>query len=122
MMEDRITEHFRRGEFACRCGCGADGVDRRLVESLETVREVLGRPMRIVSGVRCAAHNAAVGGKPGSAHLAGLAADVAAADGRERFLLVDLAVAAGFRRIGVARDFVHLDLSRELPEPSLWLY
>jgi uncharacterized protein YcbK (DUF882 family) len=121
-VSDRITTHFTRSEFACRCGCGADGIDERLVASLETMREVLGQPLRVRSGIRCAAHNAAVGGAPGSAHLRGLAADVAVADGRERFLIVDLAVAAGFRRIGVARDFVHLDLARDLPTPTLWMY
>lgn len=121
-MDDKMSAHFRRSEFACRCGCGADGVDEKLVATLELVRETLGSPLRIVSGVRCPAHNRAVGGTSESAHLSGLAADVAVASGRERFLLIDLAIAAGFRRVGVARDFVHLDLAKNLPSPALWLY
>ena len=78
--------------------------------------------MRVTSGVRCPEHNQKVGGSVVSPHMQGLAVDLAAADGMERFLLVDLAIAAGFRRVGVGRDFVHMDLSREHPRPRLWTY
>lgn len=47
-----------------------------LVAMLQRARTSQGRPLRIVSGVRCAKHNRAVGGSPGSQHLIGRAADV----------------------------------------------
>lgn len=46
-----------------------------LAEGLEQVRALLGGPMRINSGYRCAPLNAAVGGAKQSAHMEGYAAD-----------------------------------------------
>lgn len=70
------SPHFKRAEFACRCGCGADDISPYLVACLEDVRKALDLPLIITSGVRCEKHNAAVGGVPNSRHLYGEAADV----------------------------------------------
>lgn len=65
------SPHFKRAEFACRCGCGADDISPYLVACLEDVRKALARPIIVTSGVRCETHNAAVGGVPNSQHLHG---------------------------------------------------
>jgi zinc D-Ala-D-Ala carboxypeptidase len=49
---------------------------RRLCETLEQVRSVLGKPITINSGFRSAAVNQAVGGVPTSEHCDGRAADI----------------------------------------------
>lgn len=72
------SPHFKRAEFACRCGCGADDISPYLVACLEDVRKALARPIIVTSGVRCETHNAAVGGVPNSRHLYGEAADITA--------------------------------------------
>lgn len=74
-----ISKHFNRSEFACKCGCGFDVVDVELVNTLETLRQLLG-PVSINSGCRCKAHNDSVGGSPHSQHLLGKAADVVVKD------------------------------------------
>ena len=48
---------------------------RRLAAGLEAVRSLLGGPLAISSGYRCAALNEAVGGSSTSQHLQGLAVD-----------------------------------------------
>jgi zinc D-Ala-D-Ala carboxypeptidase len=48
---------------------------RRLAAGLEAVQALLGAPLEISSGYRCAALNQAVGGSGTSQHLEGLAAD-----------------------------------------------
>ena len=48
---------------------------RRLAAGLEAVRSLLGGPLSISSGYRCAALNEAVGGSSTSQHLQGLAVD-----------------------------------------------
>jgi len=48
---------------------------RLLARGLDQVRQLLGHRLRINSGYRCAALNAAVGGAEGSQHTMGLAAD-----------------------------------------------
>jgi uncharacterized protein YcbK (DUF882 family) len=65
-----ITQNFSRWEFACKCGCGLDKIDTRIVERLQVIRDIISVPIIITSGCRCPAHNEKVGGKPGSYHLA----------------------------------------------------
>lgn len=73
--EMRLSQHFDREEFACKCGCGFDTVDAELLRVLENVREHFG-PVVVLSGCRCAHHNAEVKGAIGSQHLIGRAADI----------------------------------------------
>ena len=73
---DRISEHFRRSEFACPCGCGFDTVDATLLEVLERARNYFRAPITITSGCRCPTYNARVGGAKNSQHLRGRAADI----------------------------------------------
>jgi zinc D-Ala-D-Ala carboxypeptidase len=49
---------------------------RRLCETLEQVRSVLGKPLTVNSGYRSPAVNAHIGGKPTSQHCHGQAADI----------------------------------------------
>ena len=70
------TEHFKVSEFACKCGCGFDDIDQRVIDMAETLRQDLGVPVRVNSGCRCERHNARVGGVKGSKHVKGLAADL----------------------------------------------
>lgn len=68
--------HFQKSEFACKCGCGFDSIDYKLVSILESIRSHFGdRPVIITSGCRCAKHNAEVGGVQGSRHVLGKASD-----------------------------------------------
>src|SRR5262245_15246324 len=48
---------------------------KRLAAGLENVQALLGAPLEISSGYRCAALNEAVGGSGASQHLQGLAVD-----------------------------------------------
>jgi peptidoglycan hydrolase-like protein with peptidoglycan-binding domain len=77
-------KHFRREEFACKCGkCGGFPVEPslELARVLDKLRDHFGKPAHINSGVRCAAHNKAVGGASNSQHLYGTAADIATIEG-----------------------------------------
>lgn len=71
-----LSAHFKRSEFACKCGCGFDDVNPLLVEVLEDVRNHFDEPVFISSGCRCKQHNHAVGGKQHSQHVLGNAADI----------------------------------------------
>ena len=67
---------FQQSEFACKCGCGFDDINHRLVQILEDIRSHFGgHPVIITSGCRCPKHNAEVGGVQGSRHVLGKAAD-----------------------------------------------
>jgi uncharacterized protein YcbK (DUF882 family) len=79
-MDEQLTHNFRRSEFACKDGCGFDDIDLRVVKALQELRNMLGKPVHVLSGCRCEAHNQAVGGAGGSQHLLGKAADITIRD------------------------------------------
>jgi uncharacterized protein YcbK (DUF882 family) len=118
-----LTEHFSRKEFACQCNCGSDRISAELVSKLEIVRLMYGKPMKVTSGIRCDTHNQNVGGRDDSAHLDGLAADISAKGCFERDQLVGF-LRTHFSRMGIARNFIHIDVADEAgkPSPCLWVY
>lgn len=79
-----MSTHFRRSEFACKCGCGfglnSDDVSIDLIKRLEEIRAHFGKPVFITSACRCAKHNRSVGGASHSQHLLGTAADIIVRD------------------------------------------
>lgn len=104
-----LSKHFSRHEFACKCGCGFATVDYELLVILEKLREHLQQPITIVSGCRCSAHNAAVGGARDSQHMKGRAADIQVALSPE---LVHGHLATIYRgRYGLGKypTFTHID-------------
>ena len=70
------SNNFNVSEFACKCGCGFNIIDQRIINMAQTIRDALGVPVRVNSGCRCDKHNAKVGGVKGSKHTKGLAADL----------------------------------------------
>jgi uncharacterized protein YcbK (DUF882 family) len=120
--------HFKPKEFTCNCQglCDhQDLIDPELVVRLDRIRERIGKPIRITSGARCPRHNRKVGGAPLSAHLplqnTSYAADIFCPDNlfRREFLAGAIPL---FPRIGVGKDFIHVDLHPELPQNVLWVY
>lgn len=101
-MPNKISPHFRRAEFACKCGCGFDTADVDTLAVLDAVRAHFGKPVIITSGCRCAEHNRRVGGAPGSQHVLGRAADI--------------------RVVGVEPDAVYDWLAVNFPAASLGRY
>jgi zinc D-Ala-D-Ala carboxypeptidase len=71
-----LSKNFSQREFACHCGCGGADVEPELVEHLQELRDLIGKPVIVVSGFRCKAHNTAVEGAINSQHLVGRAGDV----------------------------------------------
>jgi uncharacterized protein YcbK (DUF882 family) len=113
-----LSAHFNRSEFACHGSShGAHAtVSSHLIQHLERLRALKGgRPLRIVSGVRCVPHNRAVGGASGSKHLEGIAADIP-----EGYATTEEAARAGFTGIGSrGRWAIHVDVRRS---PARWSY
>lgn len=71
-----VSKNFSRSEFACKCGCGFDAVDPRLITGLQALRDLADRPITINSACRCETHNKHVGGASRSYHKQGKAADI----------------------------------------------
>lgn len=109
--------HFTRTEFACKCGkCGGYPVEpvRELVEVADELREHFNAEVRVSSGVRCEAHNKAVGGVAGSRHKLGKAMDfcVHGVSGSIVKMYCDKLIKAGKLRYCYIIDgnYVHMDV------------
>lgn len=127
--------YFKPEEFSCKCGCEGRQIQLPLVEALDALRHLYGKPMTITSGYRCPQHNEKVSstGKTGP-HTTGLAADIGVS-GREAVVLLRLALSitnvqgSVFTGIGIqqkgAGRFLHLDMipdSASHKRPWMWSY
>ena len=108
--------YFKRAEFRCPCGrCGGFPVEPQesIARTVDEIRYRLGIPISIVdgggSGVRCAAHNAEVGGVANSQHLYGLAADLHSAASPAQMLAVAEDVMGHTGGIGLYSWGIHVD-------------
>jgi len=114
-------KYFQIEEFACPCCKKADMKEDFLV-MLDKARELAETPFVITSGFRCEKHNREVGGKDNSSHLKGYAADISALTSDKRYKIVYGLISAGFKRIGIGKEFIHADCDPELPKGVIWIY
>lgn len=120
----KLSKNFDSSEFACKCGCGYDTPNPELIRMLQVARDLYGKPIRITSGCRCIKHNRNVGGTANSAHISGMAVDIASPTGESRYLIIESLMAAGFKRIGInfKQRFVHADIDDSKPHPTIFSY
>lgn len=109
-----LSENFKSEEFACHC-CGElppDGMNPKLIDLLQAIRENISKRVSIVSGYRCEKHNKNVGGAKHSQHCLGTAADIKVegmdADDVQHFLVKHFNNQIG--GIGCYGTFTHVDV------------
>jgi len=126
-----LSKNFSRLEVQCPCGCGANKISSVLIEKLQKVRNIIGRPIVITSGVRCEFYNASLkNSSMNSSHIPdsygmGNAVDIACTTSKYRYELIQVAQKF-FNRIGIScgqyGGFVHLDVDRSKVQEVMWLY
>lgn len=108
------VDHFDRSEFKCKCGkCDGFPVEpsKELVSVLEKIRKYFGKPVVVNSGIRCANHNANVGGANKSQHLEGTAADIVVEGiAPERVAMYAETLLPKKGGIGRYKTFTHIDV------------
>jgi len=97
-------------------------MDEAFLAKLDNARVIADMPFIINSAWRSPKHNKEVGGKPNSSHLKGLAVDIKIENSRQRFIVLQALIAAGFTRIGIAKTFIHVDGDNEKDPRVTWLY
>lgn len=120
----QLSKNFTSEEFACKCGCGYDTPNPELIRMLQNARDLYGKPMHITSGCRCIKHNRNVGGTANSAHISGMAADIATPTGAARYGIIKALIASGFSRIGInfKKSFIHADIDDSKPQDVIFKY
>ena len=115
-------KYFKKSEFN-----HYDKMNPKLLEMLDDLRELYGRPITITSDYRGPDHpiEKAKPNGPG-VHSFGVAVDIASVGGTTTLELVRAAIAAGFERIGISRknNFIHLDIADDthMRVKSIWTY
>lgn len=106
---------FSPRELACRCRgrfcAGEYWHDPQFLDALQNLRGRVQRPLRILSGHRCALWNAHVGGAPLSQHKK-IAVDIALS-GHSPIFLSRAAWVSSFVGQGFYTTFIHLDRGRQ---------
>ena len=102
-------------------------LNTELLNKLDELRELYGKPIIITSSFRGADHpiESAKPDGPG-VHSFGVAVDIASVGGTTTLELVRAAIAVGFERIGISRknNFIHLDIADKTHQrtKSIWVY
>ena len=120
-------KYFTHEEFDSPDARGSGQLmNEELLNMLDVVRKKYGKSIIINSGYRTVKHNAKVGGTPASSHTKGLAVDIACNNSTDRFKLTGILKEVGFKRIGIAKTFIHIDLLNDDlgfdARPNCWLY
>jgi len=116
-----MSKYFKEAELKCS-HCDEYVFNAEFLNILNRVRSLFNKPIYITSGYRCKEHNKAVGGKANSAHTKGLAVDIKCENSLDRYHLMRIFLDLGINRIGVGSDFLHIDVSENLPSPRMWTY
>lgn len=111
-------KYFKMEEFNCKC-CRVQHMDALFLSQLDNARDYAGVPFEINSGWRCEKHNIEVKSESKN-HTSGKAVDIKCEYGPARLKIIMGLIRAGFRRIGVRKDFIHVDSMDDIE--SMWVY
>lgn len=124
----RLSKNFYEDEFICKCGrCSfKEWVDPYLIELLQYIRDNLMEPMNVTSGARCVYWNDHINGSKNSKHIVtkwkpSRAADISTVHmySEDKWKIVQLAMKAGVGGLGIAKNFIHLDVGKR---KAIWNY
>lgn len=118
-----MYRYFTEKEFnACTPSCSIIDMDGDFMEMLDKLRDIAGIPIVINCAYRSREWDLKKGRSGNSAHTKGKAVDIRCIDSSNRYKIIYAAIQLGFRRIGIADTFIHLDMDESLPQGVIWLY
>lgn len=120
---DQELKYFAKAEFACQY-TGENEIKDDFLIKLDSLRDVCGFPFIITSGFRSKDHPIERSKENLGTHAQGIAADIKVSNGTQRYKIVEEAIKMGFSGIGVASNFIHVDI-RDLDtneSPVMWTY
>jgi len=107
----KVSRNFTLGELASKDGANIVLLHPALIIALQTIRDHVGKPIRVNSAFRSPTHNKTIGGASNSLHTLGLAADVVI-DGMTPIEVASLASDMGLGGIKAYPTFTHIDVGR----------
>lgn len=120
-----MSRYFSDAEFRrCSPSCSIDQMDKEFLARLDNARERAGIPFVLNCAYRSAAHDKALGRSGSGAHteIPCKAVDIRCSTSQNRFKIVKALLDEGFTRIGIGANFIHADLSENLPQCVMFDY
>lgn len=122
-LNDKFHFYFEYREFDSPDEKGSyQKMDVDFLNRLADAREIAKIAFKITSGYRTPAHNEKIGGVRQSSHCLGYAADIYAPTSAQKFIIVSALIEVGFNRIGVSKNFIHVDSDPTKPDSVIWTY
>lgn len=112
-------KYFSLEEFNCS-HTGENKMVPEFLEAIDQLREDCGFSFVITSGYRSPKHPIEARKTTPGTHAQGIACDIKVTTGDQRYTLVSKALEYGFKGIGIAKDFIHVDA--RLTTPVIWTY
>lgn len=108
-------------------GSGAEFMDQDFLDLLDKARDEAKIPFKITSGFRTPEYSIDLKKRgyavaKNSAHMQGLAADIAVTSSANRLIIIESLLYVGFRRLGIGKGFIHVDLSKTKAQDVVWVY
>lgn len=102
--------------------CDVKDMDEFFLEKLLFAQKLCGRKFRITSAFRSVAYEKSKSRSGRSAHCLGKAVDISTTDSKTRYIVVAALLHAGFNRIGIGKNFVHVDDDLKRVHPVIFHY
>lgn len=117
------AKYFVEREFElCSPSCSLQDMHQATMLKLDAARKIAGIPFVLNSAYRSPSHDKSRGRSGTGAHTLGRAVDIRCSSDRNRFIIIEALLKAGFHRIGIAKSFIHADDSSEHTPEVAWLY
>jgi zinc D-Ala-D-Ala carboxypeptidase len=116
------TGYLKMGKWQYFQDSEVEGLQDEFIAKLEQARGLAGIPFVLTSTLRTLSENESIAGAVSdSSHLQGLAADIRAAESRQRFKIVKALLEAGITRLGIYNLHVHADIDATKDPNVIWV-
>lgn len=117
------AKYFKESEFKkCVPSCSLQDMDQDFISMLDALRAQAGIPLVLNCAYRSKAWDIKKGRSGNSAHTRGKAADIRCNANGTRWKIVKAAIELGFTRIGIGKNYVHVDTDKSLTQQVIWHY
>lgn len=114
--------YFEPHEFKMGNEIVFDQMKPHFLEKLNLARSYSSIRWILTSSYRTVEYSKAKGWSVTSSHIKGLAVDISVPNSKARYEILACLLKAGFNRIGIGSDFIHVDLDEEKPGQVIWTY
>lgn len=116
-----MYQYFTEKEFNA-IGCSLSDMNEDFMRKLDKIRKICNFPFYINSAYRSKESELKKGRNGKSSHCKGVAVDIKALKDSEKYMIVQTAMSQGITRIGIAKNYIHLDADKEKNQNVIWTY